>query len=288
MKIAVLSDIHGNYIALQKCMEYALAENITTFLFLGDYLGELAYPQKTMEMLYSIKNQYICHFIRGNKEEYWLNYHDTEKKSVWKDNDSTTGSLLYTYNHVTEKDMIFFKNLPPKKNLYLESLPPLTLCHGSPDRINEDLLPGDENTFAAMEREENSYLVCGHTHIQAKVEYCGKILLNPGAVGMSLQGRGKAQFMILHGKADSWEEEFLSLDYDKDKVIAELLEEELDKKAPCWCKVTEHLLRTGEVAHGTVLARAMALCKEEEGECVWPNVPEKYWEQAVHELMSAF
>ena len=41
MEIAVLSDIHGNFEAFQACMDYALARNIHTFLFLGDYLGEI-------------------------------------------------------------------------------------------------------------------------------------------------------------------------------------------------------------------------------------------------------
>jgi Calcineurin-like phosphoesterase. len=43
---AVLSDIHGNYVALQKCLDYAVNSGADTFFFLGDYLGELAYPQK--------------------------------------------------------------------------------------------------------------------------------------------------------------------------------------------------------------------------------------------------
>ncbi len=59
-KIAVLSDIHGNYIAFQKCLEYALVMGIRTFIFLGDYLGEFPYPQKTMEILYSLKEKYTC------------------------------------------------------------------------------------------------------------------------------------------------------------------------------------------------------------------------------------
>ena len=46
LNIAVLSDIHGNYVALQKCLDYAANIGIDTFIFLGDYLGELAYPKK--------------------------------------------------------------------------------------------------------------------------------------------------------------------------------------------------------------------------------------------------
>ena len=48
MKIAVLSDIHGNFEALKACVSYALEKGVTTFWFLGDYLGEFAYPQRTI------------------------------------------------------------------------------------------------------------------------------------------------------------------------------------------------------------------------------------------------
>ena len=46
MKIAVLSDIHGNHIALETCIEEIERRNIDKLIFLGDYVGELAYPQK--------------------------------------------------------------------------------------------------------------------------------------------------------------------------------------------------------------------------------------------------
>ena len=55
MEIAVLSDIHGNYVALERCLEYAFSQNIGTFIFLGDYIGELAYPGKTMQILYDFE-----------------------------------------------------------------------------------------------------------------------------------------------------------------------------------------------------------------------------------------
>ena len=60
VKIAVLSDIHGNYVALRTCIDYALKAGAETFVFLGDYVGELAYPQKTMEQLYALREKYEC------------------------------------------------------------------------------------------------------------------------------------------------------------------------------------------------------------------------------------
>lgn len=39
MNIAVLSDIHGNYVALEHCLEYALSRNTNTFIFLCHYVA---------------------------------------------------------------------------------------------------------------------------------------------------------------------------------------------------------------------------------------------------------
>lgn len=284
MKIAVLSDIHGNYVALQKCLVYAVNAGADAFIFLGDYLGELAYPQRTMDLLYELKEKYSCFFIKGNKEDYWINYEKGPKE--WKEFDSTTGSLYYTYQNLREKDLQFFKALSFRRELAFDGLPPMTICHGSPRKVNEKMLPDNENTFLMMEENSSDYILCGHTHIQGKIERNGKIVLNAGAVGVSLHSNGRAQFMILKGRQDKWDYEFVSLEYNVEDVIADLHLSGLSKKAPCWCSVSENLLRTGEISHGAVLARAMALCKEQYGECSWPNVPEACWEQAVEEMIS--
>lgn len=284
MKIAVLSDIHGNYIALQKCINYALNSEIDTFIFLGDYVGELAYPQKTMDIIFSLKEKYNCFFIKGNKEDYWIDY-ERNGENGWKEFDSTTGSLYYTYHNLTKRDLDFFKSLKVKEELEFEGLLPITICHGSPQKVNEKLLPDNEKTLKIMENNIASYILCGHTHIQGKIEHNGKVVLNAGSVGVSLHGKGKAQFMILQGTQDAWNYEFISLDYDVEKIIEDLDSSELSKKAPAWCKVSENLLRTGEISHGTVLARAMALCIEKNGECNWPDVPEECWDLAIREMI---
>ena len=147
-----------------------------------------------------------------------------------------------------------------------------------------DLLSNNEKTFAIMEENASSYILCGHSHVQGKIEHKGKVVLNAGAVGVSLHGDGKAQFMILEGAEQKWNFEFISLEYDVEKVIEDLYISGLMQKAPAWCKVSANLLRTGETSHGTVLAKAMELCRNELGECNWPDVPEKYWDLAVKEI----
>lgn len=284
MNLAVFSDIHSNYVAFQRCLEYAFARNIDTFIFLGDYLGEFPYPQKTMELLYSIRDRYSCFFIRGNKEDYWIN-RKNGNSVPWKSGSSSTGTLQYCYSHMSEKDISFFDGLPICVEICFEKSESLFVCHGSPNSNREKMLPDNESTKAVIEQCKSNYILCGHTHIQQVMEHAGKVVLNPGSVGLPLHSAGKSQFMILHSHNKEWEYEFVNLDYDKTPVIKEMQESGLFDSAPFWSRITLGAIETGEISHGTVLARAMQFCTEETGGCRWYDIPEKYWEKAVQELL---
>lgn len=284
MNIAVLSDIHGNYVALERCLEYAYTRGIGTFVFLGDYIGELAYSERTMKILYNLNDRYECYFIKGNKEDYWLNYRADGEKG-WKDKNSTSGSLLYAYNSLTARDLEFFAQLQLVREIMVDKMPAITICHGSPNKANEKLLPDDDKTIKIMNSVKTFIILYGHTHIQRKIEHNVKCVLNPGAVGMPLFSEGRTQFLILHGNDGIWSEEFISLEYDVDKVIKEMYEVKLNEHAPYWSLITEYILRGGKRSHGEILSRAMELCREETGDCVWPDVPEKYWAIAVQDII---
>ena len=284
LDIAVLSDIHGNYVALESCLAHAVSQNIKTFLFLGDYVSELAYPKRTMKLLYEMDRTCSCRFIRGNKEEYWFQYRAGGERG-WEDGSSTSGAMLYTYRSLTPEDMDFFEKMPISQKIQPEGFTAFTACHGSPFKVNEKMLPEDENTRQIMERTETPLILFGHTHVQRKIEYQGRIALNPGSVGIPLYSSGMTQYMILHGENGCWREEFISLPYDTDRVIREMHEADMYRHAPYWSRITEKILQEGRVSHGTVLGRVMELCREETGSCNWPDIPEKYWEQAIGELL---
>lgn len=287
MKIAVFSDIHGNYVALQTCVKYVLTQGINTFIFLGDYVGELAYPERTMTLIYELAQKHQCFFIRGNKEDYWINYRKNGETG-WHYNNSTTGSLLYAYQHLTSQDIAFFESLPISREISFGKLPALTACHGSPANNRKKLLQNDPDTREIMKCSPTELILCGHTHVQTQIEEYGKRVLNPGSVGIPMFSDGRTQFLILHGDArnHTWHEEFVSLTYNVEQVIQELHLSGLDKYAPYWCRITVNLLRNGLISHGAVLEKAMELCQKETGSCIWPNIPEKYYEQAILDFNS--
>ena len=55
MRIAVMADIHGNRAALETCVAEARRRGAEEYLFLGDYLGEMAYPERTLELLETLR-----------------------------------------------------------------------------------------------------------------------------------------------------------------------------------------------------------------------------------------
>ncbi|WP_051594057.1 metallophosphoesterase family protein [Butyrivibrio sp. AE3003] len=172
MDIAVFADIHGNHSALQACIDYTMERGITNFILLGDYVSDCPYPQKTMELIYVLKQYFNTCIIRGNREEYLLNYKKRGGEG-WKAG-SSSGSLLYTYNNLTEKDFDFFASLQNQGIYEMPGMPKFQYCHGSPENTSEVLIREKRNTKRILAHMNTSLLLHGHVHIQDAYVYRGK------------------------------------------------------------------------------------------------------------------
>jgi len=286
MKIAVLSDIHGNYIALEACVKVIRKEHVDAIIFLGDYLGELAYPRRTLDALARLEQEYECIFLRGNKEDYWINY-TYRREEEWKYGSTTTGMLLYDYEALTEQDIEKFMEFPYAKHLEMPGFPKIAIYHGSNGMRGDKLPLNKDNSHILFDDTDAKIVLCGHTHRRNVISRGDRILLNPGAVGLSLGAGGKAQFMILEsagleeGNALPWAYQMFDVSYDVGAAIEELREEGLYEKAPYWTRMTERVLHGLEPSHGHLLKRAMQLYYNDIGQWVWPEIPEEYFEKAL-------
>lgn len=278
MKIAVIGDIHSNHIALETCIRHALDKNADEFLFLGDYISDCPYPQKTMKIIYEMKKKYQCVFIRGNREDYMLN-HRKQPRDNWT-YCSASGNLLYTYENLSEKDLDFYEKLNIHGIYQKEGYPSFRYCHGSLTSSSELLLPENKNMESIMKNLDVDLLISGHTHIQESRMYGNKKLIHPGSTGVPWYYGGKSQYMILHGTEEGWKEEFFQLEYDVDAVKEEFKTSGLNEKSFYWAKLILHNLYKGEDHTTPCLKLAMKLCEEAEGCVNWPDIPEKYWKEA--------
>ena len=285
MNIAVLADIHSNHVALETCIAEAKKRHAEEFLLLGDYLGELAYPERTLELLEKIRKEYSCTFIRGNKEDYWINHKNGNHGDwVWKAGRSGSGMLAYVYDRLTWEQIEQFEKMPVSMKMNYPGLPAFVICHGSPWKTNESMREDYDYIDELTKKLETDLTICAHYHIQSRYTRNGKLVINPGAVGVPLKSGGCTQFMMLTGADGKWETEFITLQYDREKAIQEMDEEKLSEQAPGWYRITKSVLRNGEATHLMTLMRAQELYEQHTGINDWKNIPEKYWNMALAEL----
>ncbi len=284
MDIAVLSDIHGNGIALQACMEYLKKHPVDAYCFLGDYVGEFPGIRRVMDTLYELQENFPCYMLRGNKEGYMLSGMG-EAHPEWDSYPSTVGMLRYGRAHLTRQDLSFMDSLPTTACIHIDGMKDIRICHGTQRAVNEKMRPQNRENQEILAGVEEEYMLCGHTHKVMSIQEYSKTIWNPGSVGLPIieEGAMKAQFMVLHGDDGAWHPEFVELDYDIERTIQDMHENALYDVAPYWTRMTERILRGTRVTHGGVLGRAMELCTQETGGCNWPEVPEIYWKRAFEE-----
>jgi putative phosphoesterase len=243
MKLAVLSDIHGNHAALEACVEDLQKRGADAVVFLGDYVTDCPCPEKTVALVQELSSQVKTWMIRGNREDYLL-AHRQNRADGWCDS-SQTGSLLYTYERLSSADLDFFASLPISRIIRPENAPPITVCHGSPECSKESLRPGAPETDRCLSRCETPLLLCGHTHRPCRYGFAGRTLVNCGSVGLQVTGQTCAQYVLLEQRVGGWKDMLISVPYDVGGLVREFEESGLFARAGMWPLAVLRCLQTG-------------------------------------------
>ena len=243
MRIAALGDIHSNHYALEACLDWIGKNNIDGIAFLGDYISDFPYPQKTIEFLRNIPQKYMTWFIRGNREDYMINHHKNPNDN-WCYN-SQSGSLLYTYENLTAEDIGWFEKMPICLNIDIIKDAPITICHGSPHTTRYLVYPNTKESDEIINNMNNELLICGHCHQAYIYTKNGKTIANGGAAGFPVNGQTKAQFVVAEFNGDKWTPEIISVEYNIEKAVEEFFESGLIDKANIWARMIIDEIRTG-------------------------------------------
>ena len=70
--IAIISDLHSNYYALNAAISQFANFNIDTVIVLGDLLTYGCHPQETLLLLEKLQQQYPVVFIKGNHDQFYF------------------------------------------------------------------------------------------------------------------------------------------------------------------------------------------------------------------------
>ena len=177
MKIAVLSDIHGNIAALDAVLDHADRERVDVTVNLGDICSGALWPAETADRLMALD----LPTIRGNHERQVLTF---PRERMGLSDRHAAGTLA-------SRHLDWFASLP-------ETLPltdDVMLVHGTPDSdlvyfletvTPEGLRPATPAEVADRAGSlDASLILCGHSHLQRAVQLAdGRLVVNPGSVGL--------------------------------------------------------------------------------------------------------
>lgn len=225
MKIAFLSDIHGNYEALKAVFLELKKKKISKVVCLGDYLNYYYEPKKCLDLL--IKKKAIC--IKGNHEEIFLETLKNKKK-IKSYADKYGNSIYINLKQLNQKYIDYIKFLPKNINIKIGSKRTL-ISHGSPWKIDFYFYKNIEDKWKKKIRKYNKELfILGHTHhpMILKLINKKKMVLNPGSVGQPRNGTSDACWMIIDDK--SMRTEFMKTPYNTKKLINQIKKNDPGKK----------------------------------------------------------
>jgi diadenosine tetraphosphatase ApaH/serine/threonine PP2A family protein phosphatase len=201
VRIGVLSDIHGNFTAMESVLK-AMGP-VDMVWCLGDLVGYGAQPNECVERI----RQFTHRTLRGNHDLAALGL-----APISLFNAEASAAAKWTAAQLTPENRAFLLSLPEQSKVDSK----FTLCHGSPrDPVWEYLLDRDQ-ALANFELFDTQVCLIGHTHIPLMFDERGegglikeefvltrktqpfqRLIINPGSVGQPRDRNPKAAYMIL-------------------------------------------------------------------------------------------
>ena len=188
--LALIYDVHGNLPALEAVLEDA-TDRVTGYVIGGDVALFGAWPLETVERLRGLEN---ARWLRGNGERW------TAEPDAAPENEVIQAAIEACRAALGEATVADLARLP--QSVALDELG-ARAWHASPVSDVRSFFPepaDDEAELLAGVSE--SRLVFGHTHLQFRRTATGPggavELVNPGSVGMPLDGDPRAAYALLH------------------------------------------------------------------------------------------
>lgn len=222
MRVAVISDVHGNLRALEAVLADIDRRGVDQVVDLGDKLSGPLYPAETADLM---MGRDIVH-IAGNHERQLLEL-PVEKMGM--------------------SDRLAHAMLTPQHCDWLTGLPAdgemaggeIRLCHGTPSSDLIYLLEelgewGSRPASPALVAEragdiQAPVILCGHSHVQRAVRLPdGRLVVNPGSVGLQAyrddfrfphrneMGSLHARYCLLDRARGTWAVTMVEVAYDWD------------------------------------------------------------------------
>ncbi|MCB0088776.1 MAG: metallophosphoesterase family protein [Caldilineaceae bacterium] len=183
MKIALISDIHGNLHSLERVLNAIDTEAPDQIICLGDVAATGPQPSQCVALL---RDRNIpC--VMGNADAWLLEpAPDANANAFMRFVEEID---LWCAAQFTPQDIAYLRAAQPTIEVALPGHNPLLCYHGSPQSFNDGIRPTtlEEELAPWLEGSAAQIYAGGHTHQQMLRRYCDAIILNPGSVGMAYE-----------------------------------------------------------------------------------------------------
>jgi len=234
MRIAFISDIHGNFTAFQAVLADINSQSIDQIVCLGDIITLGPQPLEVLDTLRGLN----CLYIKGNHDAAAL---APENAAQYEIADHLVPDLYWCKDQLSADDRKFIGSFQPMLEINLPHGHHILAFHGSPlsftDIIQATTPP--ELLDVYFEAQKADIFIGGHSHIQMVRRYADKLILNSGSVGNAFKFAfqpGKpahllpwAEYMIINQSGDSLNIDARRVYFDTD----ELLEKVRKSQLPC-------------------------------------------------------
>lgn len=237
MKIAIISDIHGNLEALKATFEDIKKRQVDKIICLGDIIAKGVHPKECIEL---IKNQ--CDIvIQGNCDKHFA----MEHKDIEQMPEQEKKRIKWNQSIITKEDRNYLLGLPFSYEFYMSgSL--VRLFHAT-NKVNNKAILNIDNIETKYEMFLPSeytlsnniadVVIYGHIHHPYMDKIYNKTLINIGSVGNAFDvirndnkdsnvlETTKACYLIIEGEYESKEYnseisfQFIKVPYDIEKEL---------------------------------------------------------------------
>jgi predicted phosphodiesterase len=179
MRIALISDIHGNQLALEAVLADARSRGTDSVACLGDVATLGPRPRDVIRTLRDLG----CPCILGNHDAFLL---EPELVARYTKAKVIVEAIEWCREQLSPDDLSFVRTFAHELELSLGGDRRLLLYHGSPESNVVDVLPTttDDELGRVLGGRRAAVMAGGHTHIQMLRQHRGTWVVNPGSVGM--------------------------------------------------------------------------------------------------------
>jgi putative phosphoesterase len=221
MKLLILSDIHGNWPALEAVLR--AEPDFDAVAFGGDVVD---YGPQPVECLCWVA-EHADHVVRGNHDNA-LGF-DRDCRCMGSFREYSLATRAWHRMLLNDGERQFLRQMPTL-NWFTWGEKHFRMAHATPHGDLFEYLPMDHWEERVTDLAAD-YVVLGHTHVQGMRSF-GKItVVNPGSVGLARDGGGEACYAVLDGD----QLQLKRVPYDVDRTVEAL------RKAPLPGHVVEGL-----------------------------------------------